>query len=313
MFQLYKGLRVAVVVPARNETRHVGDVIRHAPDWVDHIIVVDDGSQDGTAETAGGVGDPRTEVIRRPESGGVGAAILDGHRRALELGADVDLVMAGDDQMDPAYAASLIDPIADQGYGFTKANRFYGLGSFAGMPRLRVFGNVVLSFMTKLASGYWHVFDPQNGYTAIHRSALQKLPLDRIRHGYEFENDLLIHLSIARVRAKDVPVPARYGTEVSDIKILREIYRLTGLLAAGFWRRIWWKYVIQSFSPVALLLFGGLSLVGFGLLVGIFVVVNTLGPATASAGTVLLSAAPLLSGMHLLISALVLDIQEEDR
>jgi glycosyltransferase involved in cell wall biosynthesis len=313
VFQLYKGLRVAVIVPAHNEERHVGDVIRNAPEWVDHIIVVDDGSQDGTAAAATAVGDPRSEVISRAENGGVGAAILDGHRRALELGADVDLVMAGDDQMDPAYAAGLIDPIAEQGYGFTKANRFFSMDSFSGMPRLRIFGNVVLSFMTKLASGYWHLFDPQNGYTAIHRDALKKIPLDRIRSGYEFENDLLIHLNIARVRAKDVPVPARYGAEVSGIKLFREIYRLTGLLTAGFWRRIWWKYVIQSFSPVALLLFGGLALIGFGTVVGVFVILNTLGPATASAGTVLLSAAPLLSGFHLLISALVLDIQEGDR
>ena len=310
---MYKGLRVAVVVPAYNEERHVGDVIKTAPAWVDHILVIDDGSTDGTVAAARAVADSRTEVIQRLQNGGVGAAIMTGHRRAMELGADVDLVMAGDAQMDPDYASDLIDPIADEGYGFTKANRFFSMSSFAGMPRLRIFGNVVLSFMTKLASGYWHLFDPQNGYTAIHRHALDRIPLDRIRLGYEFENDLLIYLSIARVRAKDVPVPARYGTEVSGIRLFREIWRLSRLLAAGFWRRIWWKYVIHSFSPVALLLFTGLALIGFGLVVGVFVVVHTLGPATASAGTVLLSAAPILSGMHLLISALVLDIQEGDR
>jgi glycosyltransferase involved in cell wall biosynthesis len=310
---VYKGLRVAVVVPAYNEERHVGEVIKTAPAWVDHILVVDDGSTDGTVAAALAVADERTEVIERGRNQGVGAAVLAGHRRAMELGADVDLVMAGDAQMDPDYAADLVDPIADEGYGFTKANRFFSMSSFTGMPRIRILGNVVLSFMTKLASGYWHLFDPQNGYTAIHRHALERLPLDRIRLGYEFENDLLIYLNIARVRAKDVPVPARYGNEVSGIRLFREIRLLSGLLAAGFWRRVWWKYVIHSFSPVALLLFTGLGLVGFGVLVGIFVLVNTLGPATASAGTVLLSAAPILSGMHLLISALVLDIQEGAR
>jgi len=311
--EVYRGLTVAVVVPAYNEERHVGEVITTAPAWVDHIIVVDDASTDATVIAAKEAADRRTEVIERAANGGVGAAILTGHARALELGADVMVVMAGDAQMDPAYAAALVDPIAEHGYGFAKANRFYSMNSFQGMPWLRIFGNVVLSFMTKVASGYWQLFDPQNGYTAVHREALQRIPLERVRTGYEFENDLLIHLNIAHVRAIDVPIPARYGSEVSTIRLSREVRRLGGLMVTGFWRRIWWKYVIQSFSPVALLLFGGLALVGFGLLVGIFVVANTLGPRTASAGTVMLSAAPLLSGIHLLISALVLDIQEGSR
>lgn len=315
---MYKGLRVAVVVPARDEERHVGDVVRTVPPVVDHVVVVDDGSRDATAQTArsaagelaGRPGAPRVDVLTHATSRGVGGAVLTGHRHALEAGADVLVVMAGDGQMDPERLCTLVDPIADDGYGFTKANRFFAIGSFDGMPRRRVLGNVLLSFLTKAASGYWQLFDPQNGYTAVHRDALSRIPLERIRTGYEFENDLLIHLNIARVRAKDVPVPARYGDEVSGLQILRVALRLSGLLFTGFWRRIWWKYVLQSFSPVALLLFSGLGLVSFGLLVGVFVVVNTLGPATASAGTVLMSAAPLLSGLHLLIFALMLDIQE---
>lgn len=315
---MYKGLSVAVVVPARDEERHVGEVIRTLPAVVDHVVVVDDGSRDATAhvareaaaDLAGVRGSTHVEVVSHDTGRGVGGAIVTGHRRALAAGADVVVVMAGDGQMDPAHLCGLVDPIADDGYGFTKANRFFAIGSFAGMPRGRVLGNVLLSFLTKAASGYWQLFDPQNGYTAVHRDALARIPLDRLRPGYEFENDLLIHLNIARVRAKDVPVPARYGDEVSGLRILRVTVRLSGLLFTGFWRRIWWKYVLQSFSPVALLLFSGLALVGFGLLVGAFVVVNTLGPATASAGTVLMSAAPLLSGLHLLIFALMLDIQE---
>ena len=310
---MYKGLVVAVVVPARDEERHVGGVIETMPAVVDHILVVDDGSRDDTAAAARAVHDPRCEVITRSSGGGVGAAIVTGHRRALELNADISVVMAGDGQMDPGRLLDLLDPLADHGYGFAKANRFFAIGSFDGMPRVRVAGNVLLSFLTKAASGYWQLFDPQNGYTAVTRDALRRLPLDRLSPGYAFENDLLIQLNIARVRATDVPIPARYGDEVSQIRLFRDAGRLSVTLFRGFWHRIWWKYVVQSFSPVALLLFGGLALIGFGGLVGIFVIVNTLGPATASPGTVLLSAAPLLSGFHLLISALLLDIQESQR
>ena len=216
---MYRDLRVAVVVPAHNEERLVGTVIRTSPDLVDHIIVVDDASPDGTAEAARAVGDPRAEVITLEVNQGVGGAILAGHRRALELGADVSVVMAGDAQMDPAYLPTLLDPIADGTAQFTKANRFYGPGTFEGMPRYRIVGNIVMSFMTKAASGYWNLFDPLNGYTAIHRSALEPLDLDRIAKRYDFENDLLVNLNILRVRARDVPIPAVYGDEVSGLKL----------------------------------------------------------------------------------------------
>lgn len=310
---MYRDLRVAVVVPAHNEERLIATVVTTSPELVDHILVVDDASTDDTSSAAAAVGDGRTEVIRLAQNEGVGGAILAGHRRALELGADVSVVMAGDAQMDPDYLPALLDPIADGEAQFTKANRFYDVGSFEGMPRHRVFGNIVLSFLTKAASGYWGLFDPQNGYTAIHRSALERVPLDRIAKRYEFENDLLINLNILRVPARDVPVPARYGDEVSGMRLHRVAPRLLMKLWRGFWHRIWWKYVLQSFSAVALLLFAGLGCIFFGLVVGVFVIVNTLGPEEASAGTVLLAVAPILTGLHFLISALMLDIQEGNR
>jgi glycosyltransferase involved in cell wall biosynthesis len=310
---VYKGLRVAVVVPAHNESRHVGDVVKAMPGLVDAVTVVDDGSIDDTFGVARAAADERTTVVRFEQNRGVGGAIVEGHRLAMEVGADVSVVIAGDGQMDPDYLPSLLDPIADSGYEFTKANRFFAIGSFDGMPRMRIVGNIVMSFLTKAASGYWHLFDPQNGYTAIHRSALERLPLKRLRERFEFENDLLIHMNIARVRATDVPIPARYGEEVSDLRLMRDVRRILTLLAVGFWRRIWWKYIVQSFSPVALLLLFGLALVAAGLAIGAFVVVNSIGPPTASTATVLMSVAPLLTGIHLLVSALLLDIQDSQR
>jgi glycosyltransferase involved in cell wall biosynthesis len=307
---VYRGLTVAVVVPAHNEELLIGQTVRTMPDLVDHVIVVDDASKDGTAEAAKAVGDPRTQVITLIENQGVGGAILTGHAEALVLDADVSVVMAGDAQMDPEYLPALLDPIASGEAQFTKGNRFYGRGSFAGMPRHRILGNVALSFLTKAASGYWNLFDPLNGYTAISREALARLDLTQVARRYEFENDMLIHLNILRVPAADVAIPARYGEEVSGINLRKQAPRAIRHLAKGFWSRIWWKYVMQSFSPVALMLFGGLALTTFGVAVSAWTVAHTLGPATASAGTVVLAVAPLLSGFHMLIYAMVLDIQE---
>jgi glycosyltransferase involved in cell wall biosynthesis len=306
---MYAGHRIAVVVPAFCEERHVGEVIRSSPDLVDHIIVVDDASPDGTSAAASAVADPRVEVIRHERNTGVGGAIITGHRRAMELGADIDVVMAGDNQMDPAYLPALLDPIVSGGYGFTKANRFYSTSSFQGMPKHRILGNIALTFLTKVASGYWDLVDPQNGYTAVRRAVLERLPLHRIAERYEFENDLLIWLNIFGVRALDVPVPAVYRDEVSHIKLGRVITRLLRVLIGGFWRRVWLKYVLWSFSPVALLLFTGSLLVLFGVAMGGWVLAETIGPSTASAGTVLLAVTPFLVGTQMLIQALVLDIQ----
>jgi glycosyltransferase involved in cell wall biosynthesis len=308
--QLYQGLKVAVVVPAYNEEKLIGQTINTVPEFVDHIIVIDDTSKDATSERARETGEPRLTLIRHEVNTGVGGAICDGHKEALRLGCDVSVVMAGDAQMDPDYLPDLLAPIVDGLAQFTKANRFYSRDSYRGMPAYRIFGNVILSFMTKLASGYWHLFDPQNGYTAIHRSALERLDLDRVARDYSFENDLLINLNILRVPACDVPIPAVYGEETSTMRMHRVIPALLGQLTRGFWRRILLKYVIYSFSPIALLLLAGLPLIAFGLVAGIWVVVHTLGAPVVSAGSALLAALPLLTGIHLLIAALSLDIQE---
>jgi glycosyltransferase involved in cell wall biosynthesis len=307
---MYKDHVICAIVPAHNEQALIRKTIDTMPAFVDRIIVVDDQSSDDTATRVTEIPDPRVTLVRHEVNTGVGGAILTGHRVALELGGDINVVMAGDAQMDPDYLPSLLDPIVDSVYGFTKANRFFSKDSFQGMPKHRIIGNILLSFMTKLASGYWHLFDPQNGYTAIRQDVVRQLPLDNISIGYQFENDLLINLSILNVRAKDVPIPAIYGSEVSGIKLSRVAPAITGLLISGLCKRIWYKYVLWSFSPIALLLFTGTFLILFALGWGIFVIVNTLGPTTASAGTVLLSVGPGMTGIYMLVQALILDIQE---
>ena len=306
---MYHGARIAAVVPAYKEEKMIGTVIETMPDFVDHIVIVDDSSPDATSEVVSAIASPRVSLIRHEVNKGVGGAIITGHRKALELGADVNVVMAGDAQMDPAFLPALLDRVTTDGYGFAKANRFFSPESFSGMPKYRVFGNIVLSFMTKLASGYWNLFDPQNGYTAVRAEVLKRVPLDHVSERYSFENDLLIHLNILQVPAVDVPIPAVYGEEVSSIKLRRVIPELISLLTAGFWRRIWYRYVLWSFSPIALLLVVGLMLFFFGLGVAIWVCFQIAASVVATAATVMLAALPLMIGTQMLISALQLDIQ----
>lgn len=306
---MYNGATVAAVVPAYNEARMILTVIETMPAFVDHIVIVDDCSPDETSAVVESSTDPRVHLIRHEVNQGVGGAILTAHKAALALGADVNVVMAGDAQMDPNYLPALLDAVTVQGYGFAKANRFFSPESFKGMPGYRVAGNIMLSFMTKLASGYWHLFDPQNGYTAIRTSVLKRLPLDRIALRYSFENDLLIHLNILQIPAVDVPIPAVYGNEVSSIRLSKVVPELLSLLTKGFWRRIWYRYVLWSFSPIALLLFGGMLLSGIGLAIAIWVCFQIAASVVATAATVMLAALPLMLGSQMLISAWQLDIQ----
>lgn len=306
---MYKGARIAAVVPAYKEELMIAQVITTMPDFVDDIVIVDDCSPDATSERVRAVGDDRVTLVRHEVNQGVGGAIITGHRTALELGSDVNVVMAGDAQMDPDYLPSLLDPVTDGGFGFAKANRFYSPESFSGMPRHRIFGNIALSFFTKFASGYWNLFDPQNGYTATRADVIRRVPLERVARRYSFENDLLIHLNILQVPATDIPIPAVYGEEISSIKLRRVVPELLNKLTVGFWTRVWYRYVLWSFSPIALLLFLGLILFTFGIAVSIWLLFQIVGTVIATAGTVMLAALPLMLGTQLLISALQLDIQ----
>jgi glycosyltransferase involved in cell wall biosynthesis len=310
---VFEGNRVGVVVPAYREERGIAEVITTMPSWVDHVIVVDDCSPDATSARVREVADDRVLLVRHERNQGVGGAILTGHRHALELGCDLIAVMAGDGQMDPAELPRLLQPLVDGGAGFAKANRFFSVTSMSGMPRLRVFGNVVLTILNKAASGYWHLVDPQNGYTAMTAESLRKVPLDRVARRYEFQNDMLIWLAINEVPAVDVPVPARYRDEVSGIRYSRVIPRMLWLFFRGFWRRMWLRYVLWSFHPVALLVFAGIPLLVFGLAVGAFAVVQSLGTASATAGTVLLAVTPALTGIYMLIQAMILDVEASPR
>ena len=298
---------MTVVVPGYNEEALVGQTVKRMPDLVDHILVVDDASTDRTGEVALSVGDPRVEVITHRVNKGVGGAILTGHQRALELDTDISVVMAADGQMDPDFLPALLDPICHDGYDFAKGNRFFNSTSFEGMPRARVVGNIIVSIMTKGASGYWHIFDPLNGYTAVTSSVLRRLPFAKIRQDYSFESDLLVHLNIVGARAIDVDIPAVYGDEVSGIRLPKASLSTVLGLVRGYWRRIFWKHVLWSFSAVALFLFTGLFFTLLGLVLSIWIAIES-STQTPTAATVFIAVGPLMLGLHLLIMSVVLDV-----
>ena len=208
-------LRVTVVIPAHNESRHIGGVLAAIPSRVSDVIVIDDASTDDTADIVRRCPDPRVILVRHERNLGVGAAMVSGYRRALEQGAEVVVKVDGDGQMHPAQIPALLAPIVDGRADYTKGARFYEWDSLRAMPRWRFIGNLGLSFLTKAVSGYWNLMDPANGFTAIHHAVLERLPLSRLAADYFFETDMLIHLYRVQAVVVDVPMPASYGDEES--------------------------------------------------------------------------------------------------
>jgi glycosyltransferase involved in cell wall biosynthesis len=311
---MYAGLRVAVVVPALNEAAHVGDVLRQMPAYVDQIVVVDDHSTDDTAAVAGASGDPRVAVISHATRQGVGGATLSGMERALAGGADVIVKCDGDGQMDPERIAALLEPLANDGYDYAKGNRFLDSAALRQMPRLRLLGNFAMTFLTKLASGYWHIFDPQNGFLAVRASALRDIDLGTVARGFFFENDMLIRLNIQNCRVKDVSMPARYGNEQSSLRINRILLTFPLQLARGLCQRIWEKYMLRDFSPIAVFWLVGAALLLFGGSFGSWHWLRSwLSGRPASTGTVMLSVLPFLLGFELILQAIILEIRESPR
>ncbi|MGH2935153.1 MAG: glycosyltransferase family 2 protein [Gaiellaceae bacterium] len=266
---MLEGKTVAVVVPAHDEETLIGSTLGGIPAFVDRVVVVDDGSADGTAEHARTFGDARVEVVEHERNRGVGAAIVTGYRRALEHEADVVCVMAADNQMDPADLATLVQPVARGELDYAKANRLFTGQAWKLIPRTRYLGNAVLSMLTKIASGYWHIADSQSGYTAIAGPMLAQLDLDRVYTDYGFPNDLLVHLNVWNARVRDFPSRPVYGVgERSGIRYRRVVPRISRLLLRGFFWRLREKYVIRDFHPLVFFYAFGLLASAAGLVLG---------------------------------------------
>jgi glycosyltransferase involved in cell wall biosynthesis len=307
---MLEGKRVAVVVPAFDEERLIGTTLSGIPEFVDRIIVVDDASRDGTADAARATGDGRVEVVTHERNEGVGAAILTGYRRALEDGIDVTCVMAGDNQMDPADLEAIAGPVARGEVDYAKANRLFTGRAWEVIPRTRYLGNAVLSLLTKIASGYWHVADSQSGYTAVGRDTLELLDLDRVYPRYGFPNDMLVHLNVINARVRDVPSRAVYGVgEDSGIRLRRVIPSISWLLTKAFFWRMREKYVIRDFHPLVFFYFFGVLFSLIGLVLGVTVTILRIGGNELSVGTVVLVALLLMMGLLFTLFAMLFDME----
>jgi glycosyltransferase involved in cell wall biosynthesis len=305
-----EGKQVAVVVPARDEETLLPQTLAGIPAFVDRIYVVDDGSSDGTVAAAERTGDGRVSVIRHERSGGVGAAIVSGYRRALEDGVDVTAVMAADNQMDPADLETLAGAVARGEVDYAKANRLFTGQAWDLIPRSRYLGNAVLSLLTKIASGYWHVADSQSGYTAVGRETLGLLDLDRVYRRYGFPNDMLVHLNVVNARVRDFPSRPIYGVgEQSGIKYRSVVPRISWLLLKGFWWRMREKYVIRDFHPLVFFYALGFLMTLVGLVLGIIETVLRLMGNELPVGTIVLVALLLISGTQFTLFAMWFDME----
>lgn len=312
---MYRGQRVTVIIPCYNVASRIAAVVAAIPADVDHVVTVDDGSRDETTKVIERSSTARVELLRHERNRGVGAAMRTGLARAAELGADIIVKVDGDGQMDLAQLPRLLDALIDDPRcGYAKGNRLVDQKALSRMPRLRYVGNFALTFLTKLASGYWYVVDPQNGYLAIRRTVWDRIDPDRISDGYFFENDMLVALNILDIPVRDVPMPARYGEEQSALRVRRVLFPFALLLLRRTLYRIYTKYMLRDFSPIALFLLAGLPLFVWGVVFGAYQWWSHLQQGIVTpTGTVIVSIVPLILGFQLLLQALVLDIQNSPR
>ncbi|MBA2536080.1 MAG: glycosyltransferase family 2 protein [Actinobacteria bacterium] len=300
---------VAVVLPAYNEEALVGSTVANIPDFVDRIFVVDDGSKDATSERARAA-DPRVEVIAHERNEGVGAAIVTGYRRVIAEEIDVSCVMAADGQMDPDDLETLARAIATGECDYAKANRLFTGQAWQLIPRSRYLGNAILSFLTKIASGYWHVADSQSGYTAVNLETLRLLDLERLYRRYGFPNDILVHLNVWNRRVRDYPSRPIYGIgERSGIRLWRVVPAISWLLVKGFFWRLREKYVIRDFHPLVLFYTLGFLIFGSGLVLGIAYTAFRIAGNPIPAATAVLIALLVISGLQLLLFAMWFDME----
>jgi glycosyltransferase involved in cell wall biosynthesis len=308
---MYKNNKIAVVIPTYKAEVHLTDVLDGLPDWIDQIIVVDDACPRKSGDIAENLSQTNDKiiVIRHEKNQGVGGAVITGYKKSIELGCDVTVKMDSDDQMDPVYISSLITPIIEGKAGYTKGNRFVDFKALRSMPTLRLMGNSALSFTVKACSGYWSMMDPTNGYTAIARSTIEKLNLDKIAKRYFFETDMLISLNIQSTVIQDVPVPARYGNEKSSLSIRNTMTRFPYLLLKGLTKRFILKYLIYDFNMASIYVLVGGPMLLWGIFYGLYKwIENTVDHVATPTGTIMLSVLPLILGTQFIIAAINIDI-----
>jgi glycosyltransferase involved in cell wall biosynthesis len=303
--------KIAVIIPAYNVSDTIGKVIKGIPNSVAHIIVVNDASKDGTAAQVKSVNDQRVTLVNHTRNMGVGGAMLSGYSYALSLGVDIVVKLDGDDQMDVKFIPALVEPIINNQADYTKGNRFLHPAALKRMPVGRKISNLGLTFLSKIASGYWNIFDPANGYTAISTSKLASLDPKRVARSYFFETSMLCELRKLDAVVMDVSMPAIYQNERSSVKVPREIFVFSTNLIARIFDRVFSRYFLYDFTAVSFYIIIGTLLCLFG---GIWGLIKwneaSLAGIPATTGTVLIAVLPIILGFQLLIQAFTLDISD---
>lgn len=306
---------VAVIIPCYRVQSHILDVLSRIGPEVSRIYVVDDACPEHSGELVQQqCRDPRVQVLRHTQNQGVGGAVMTGYAAALADGADILVKIDGDGQMDPALIPRFVAPIVRGQADYTKGNRFYDLTHLGQMPVVRLLGNAALSFMAKLSTGYWNLFDINNGFTALHARAARCLPFDKVSRRYFFETDLLFRLNIARAVVADIPMNARYGAEQSSLKISRIAGEFLAKHARNFGKRIFYNYFLRDMTVASLELVLGLGLSLFGLVFGLYHWIHAAQAGIATPlGTIMLAALPTLLGLQMLLAFVAYDVANVPR
>ncbi len=307
--------KVAVVIPCYKVKAHIEKVIKGIGHEVDHIVVVDDACPEASGLfVKDNIDDERIEIVMLAENRGVGGAVKAGYEKALQLKSDIVVKIDGDGQMPPEFIPQLIAPLISENADYVKGNRFYSFYTLKDMPKLRLFGNAVLGFFTKLSSGYWSVVDPTNGFTAIHSYVLNKINFESINDRYFFETDMLIQLGDLRARVLDMPMKSIYADEESNLKILDVLGVFLLKHFKSTFRRILYSYYLRNFTLGSIELPLGLTLFIYGLYKGGYEWIRSLNTGElASTGTVILSALPIILGVQFLLGFLSEDIANEPK
>lgn len=308
----FESYKIVIIIPAYRVERDIKQVLSGLPDYIKHIIIVDDASPDSTSDviTALSNSDKRLILIRHSHNQGVGGAMISGFKKALELGAQIVIKIDGDGQMDSAYIPAFITPLIQGKADYAKGNRFRDFASLQNMPLIRRVGNLGLSFLSKAATGYWNIFDPTNGFFAIRAEVLAQLPLEKIDKRYFFETSMLANLYLLNAFVLDVPIPARYGNEKSHLSIYRTLFEFPYKLLITFLRRVLLKYYIYDFSMLSLYLITAAPLLLFGLIFGSIKWIQYIQLGVpAPTGTVMLPTLCVILGIQIMLSAIEIDMK----
>ncbi|MGD0821861.1 MAG: glycosyltransferase family 2 protein [Desulfomonilia bacterium] len=288
---MYKDKRICVVIPAYNEETQIGNVIETMPSYVDKMVIIDDSSKDHTVEIIKGYkqNNSKLELIAHDKNQGVGGAIASGYKWARDNGYDAAAVMAGDGQMNPDDLPALLDPVVEDKADYSKGNRLFTGEAYKKIPRVRYYGNALLSLFTKIASGYWHVADFQSGYTVINKRALHLIDWDKMYKRFGQPNDLLVRLNVYNFRVADIPIEPVYNVgERSSINILKVMFTISWLLLNMFLWRMKEKYIIRDFHPLIFfytigIMFNFLTIILFIRLIWVWVEFGRIPPLNALA------------------------------